>query len=77
MARGRSAVLTAGSEGPSTFLHFFLVPAADLDRPVEMAPAVVGCSERLRMNFIGPHRIAARTCVPFSSIVATTRQSLD
>jgi mannose-6-phosphate isomerase-like protein (cupin superfamily) len=33
--------LRAGSGGPSTFLHFFLAPAADLGRPVETAPAVV------------------------------------
>jgi mannose-6-phosphate isomerase-like protein (cupin superfamily) len=38
---GKAAVLTASSGGASTFLHFFLVPAADLDRPVEAAPAVV------------------------------------
>jgi quercetin dioxygenase-like cupin family protein len=38
---GNTAVLKAGSGGPSTFLHFFLVPAADLDRPAETAPAVV------------------------------------
>jgi quercetin dioxygenase-like cupin family protein len=38
---GNTAVLKAGSGGPSTFLHFFLVPAADLDRPAEAAPAVV------------------------------------
>ena len=36
-----AGVLTAGSGGPSTFLHFFLAPAADLGRPVETAPAVV------------------------------------
>src|SRR6476646_5154211 len=41
IAGGEQAVLTAGSGGPSTFLHFFLVPAVDLDRPVETAPAVV------------------------------------
>jgi len=29
----------AGRGGPSTFLHFFLVPAVDLGRPVETAPA--------------------------------------
>jgi quercetin dioxygenase-like cupin family protein len=38
---GNTAVLKAGSGGPSTFLHFFLVPAADLDRPAEAAPAIV------------------------------------
>jgi len=31
----------AASFGPSTFLHFFLVPAVDLGRPVETAPAAV------------------------------------
>src|SRR5436190_14921846 len=40
IAGGKTAALTAGSGGPSTFLHFFLAPAADLDRPAEMAPAV-------------------------------------
>ena len=39
IAGGKTAALTAGSRGPSTFLHFFLVPAADLGRPVETAPA--------------------------------------
>jgi len=38
---GKTAALTAGSRGPSTFLHFFLVPAVDLGRPVETAPAAV------------------------------------
>jgi quercetin dioxygenase-like cupin family protein len=40
-AGGKTAALTAGSGGPSTFLHFFLAPAADLDRPAESAPAAV------------------------------------
>jgi quercetin dioxygenase-like cupin family protein len=40
IAGGKAATLTAGSEGPSIFLHFFLAPAADLDRPAETAPAV-------------------------------------
>jgi quercetin dioxygenase-like cupin family protein len=38
---GKTAELKAGGGAPSTFLHFFLVPAADLDRPAETAPAVV------------------------------------
>src|SRR3954471_12850093 len=29
IAGGKTTALTAGSGGPSTFLHFFLVPAAD------------------------------------------------
>ena len=41
IAGGKIAALTAGSGGPSTFLHFFLVPAVDLDRPAETAPATV------------------------------------
>src|SRR5436190_7194854 len=41
IAGGKTAALTAASGGPSTFLHFFLAPAVDLDRPVETAPAVV------------------------------------
>jgi quercetin dioxygenase-like cupin family protein len=41
IAGGKAAALTAGSAGPSTFLHFFLVPAVDLGRPVETAPAAV------------------------------------
>ena len=41
IAGGKTATLTAGSRGPSTFLHFFLVPAVDLGRPVETAPAAV------------------------------------
>src|SRR3954470_8935195 len=41
VAGGTTAALTAGSGGPSTFLHFFLAPAVDLGRPAETAPAVV------------------------------------
>jgi quercetin dioxygenase-like cupin family protein len=40
IAGGKAATLTAGSGGPSIFLHFFLAPAVDLDRPAETAPAV-------------------------------------
>jgi len=38
---GKAAVLKAGSGGPSSFLHFFLVAAPDLDRSFESAPASV------------------------------------
>ncbi|MDB6147077.1 MAG: Cupin protein [Spartobacteria bacterium] len=41
IAGGKTAALTAGSGGPSTFLHFFLAPAVDLGRPAEAAPAAV------------------------------------
>jgi quercetin dioxygenase-like cupin family protein len=41
IAAGRTVTLKAGSSVPSTFLHFFLAPAADLDRPAEVAPATV------------------------------------
>jgi len=41
IASGKTAVLKAGSGGPSTFLHFFLAPAVDLDRPAETTPAAV------------------------------------
>jgi quercetin dioxygenase-like cupin family protein len=41
IAGGKPATLKAGSGGPSAFLHFFLVPAADLDRPAETEPATV------------------------------------
>jgi quercetin dioxygenase-like cupin family protein len=41
IAAGKTATLKAGKEGPSTFLHFFLVPVADLDRPAATAPAAV------------------------------------
>ncbi len=41
IAGGKTAALTAGSGGPSTFLHFILAPAVDLGRPVETAPAAV------------------------------------
>nr|WP_283949504.1 cupin domain-containing protein [Limobrevibacterium gyesilva] len=40
VAGGKTAALKAGSGGPSTFLHFFLVPATDLERPAETAPAI-------------------------------------
>src|SRR6266568_367391 len=39
IAGGKTAALTAGSRGPSTFLHFFLVSAMDLGRPAETAAA--------------------------------------
>jgi quercetin dioxygenase-like cupin family protein len=38
---GKSAELKAGGSAPSTFLHFFLVPAADVGKPAETAPAIV------------------------------------
>jgi quercetin dioxygenase-like cupin family protein len=38
---GKSVELKAAGSAPSTFLHFFLVPAADVDKPAETAPAVV------------------------------------
>jgi quercetin dioxygenase-like cupin family protein len=41
IAGGKPAALKAGSGGPSTFLHFFLAPAVELDRPAETAPATV------------------------------------
>ncbi|MEH2507182.1 quercetin dioxygenase-like cupin family protein [Bradyrhizobium sp. AZCC 1578] len=41
IARGKIAALRAGANGPSTFLHFLLAAAADLDRPAEAAPAAV------------------------------------
>ena len=41
IAGGKTAALAAGHGRPSTLLHFFLAPAADLGRPVETAPAVV------------------------------------
>jgi quercetin dioxygenase-like cupin family protein len=39
IASGKTAALTAGTGAPSTFLHFFLVSAADLGRPAETPPA--------------------------------------
>src|SRR3984893_10941663 len=41
IAGGKTAALTGGAGGPSTFLHFFPAPAADLGRPAETAPAGV------------------------------------
>ena len=41
IANGSTATLKAGEGGPSTFLHFLLVPTADLDKPLEAPPAVV------------------------------------
>jgi quercetin dioxygenase-like cupin family protein len=40
IAGGKAATLTAGSGGPSIFLHFFLAPSVDLDRAAETPPAV-------------------------------------
>jgi quercetin dioxygenase-like cupin family protein len=41
IASGNAATLKAGNAGPSTFLHFLLAAAADLDKPLEAPPAVV------------------------------------
>jgi quercetin dioxygenase-like cupin family protein len=41
IAGGKPAALKAESGGPSTFLHFFLAPTAELERPAETAPATV------------------------------------
>jgi quercetin dioxygenase-like cupin family protein len=41
IAAGKKVTLTAGSGVPSTFLHFILAPAIDLDRPAVTTPAVV------------------------------------
>jgi quercetin dioxygenase-like cupin family protein len=41
IAGGKTATLTAGNGGLSTFLHFFLAPAMDLSRPAETAPAAI------------------------------------
>jgi len=41
IANGSTATLKAGEGAPSTFLHFLLVPTADLDKPLEAPPAVV------------------------------------
>src|SRR5438876_6798239 len=41
IASGNAAVLKAGNGEPSTFLHFLLATAADLDKPLEAPPAVV------------------------------------
>jgi quercetin dioxygenase-like cupin family protein len=41
VASGSAATLKAGDGGASTFLHFLLVPAAELDKPLEAPPAVV------------------------------------
>ena len=38
---GRAAALKAAGSEPSTFLHFVLAPAAELDKPLEASPAVV------------------------------------
>ena len=41
IASGNAATLKAGEGGYSTFLHFLLATAADLDQPLEAPPAVV------------------------------------
>jgi quercetin dioxygenase-like cupin family protein len=41
IAGGKTAALTAGNGGSSTFLHFSLAPAVDLGRPTATAPAAV------------------------------------
>jgi quercetin dioxygenase-like cupin family protein len=41
IAAGKQVTLQAGSGLPSAFLHFFLAPATNLDRPVATTPATV------------------------------------
>ena len=41
IAGGKTMVLKARGVEPSSFLHFFLAPAVDLDRRAETAPAAV------------------------------------
>ena len=41
IAGGKATLLKTSGTGPSTFLHFFVVPATELDRPAETAPAGV------------------------------------
>jgi quercetin dioxygenase-like cupin family protein len=41
LAGGRDAVLKAGTDGPSHTLHFLLMPAAALDKPVETESAAI------------------------------------
>ena len=60
IAGGKTAALKAGSGEPSTFLHFFLAPVADLDRPVETAPAAVRELYRTAAPIPGPGTLHAR-----------------
>jgi quercetin dioxygenase-like cupin family protein len=46
LADGRDVALKAGGDAPSHTLHFLLVPAAALDKPVETEPAAL--TERYR-----------------------------
>jgi quercetin dioxygenase-like cupin family protein len=41
VGKGESATLKAAGPEPAVFLHFLLLPAADLEKVVEGAPAVV------------------------------------
>jgi quercetin dioxygenase-like cupin family protein len=41
LASGRDAELKAGGDAPSNMLHFLLMPAAALDKPIESQPAEV------------------------------------
>ena len=41
VASGNTALLKTVGGGPSIFLHFLLVPTADIDKPLEAPPAVV------------------------------------
>lgn len=41
IASGKTAMLKSGDAGPSTLLHFLLVPTPDLNRLLEAPPAVV------------------------------------
>jgi quercetin dioxygenase-like cupin family protein len=82
---GKSAQLKAGGGAPSTFLHFFLVSAADVDKPAETAPAAVKQVYRTsaRSRICGPADTTSTSrasrfppgCHPTPRIIARVRLS--
>jgi quercetin dioxygenase-like cupin family protein len=79
IAGGKTAALTAGSGGPSTFLHFFLAPAVDLDRPAETSPAAARELYRTAnpipdlMISISPESHFRRRCPPTRRTIGQAR----
>jgi quercetin dioxygenase-like cupin family protein len=81
IAGGKAATLTAGSEGPSIFLHFFLAPSVDLDRAAE-TPTPENCIARrvpsptcsqVAMISISPESRFRRRCLPTRPTIGQAR----
>ena len=53
IAGGETAALTTGSGGPSTFLHFFLIPAVDLGWQKRLMEAKIWPADLVHLKGLG------------------------